>query len=104
MRESKEHTVKFVLSPKKLPKFTKTELKRLDKMKDEDIDYSDIPSLSHKLGRKVKNVGILHIDADVLMWLKSKKRYQTCINTILRKAMLRDIKTNQVSPKRKKAA
>lgn len=75
---------------------------RLDAIKDEDIDYSDIPPLTDEfwkaasrspLYRPTKQVATLRLDTDVLTWLKSMgKGYQTRINKILREAMLHEIK------------
>ncbi|MCY4571444.1 MAG: BrnA antitoxin family protein [Gemmatimonadetes bacterium] len=61
-------------------------------MKDEDIDYSDIPELNAEFfatarvvvppGKKQVTV---RLDRDVLAWLKAQGRgYQTRINAILR--------------------
>lgn len=38
-------TVKFTLDPKNPPKTPKEDLERFDAIRDEDIDYSDIPEL-----------------------------------------------------------
>ncbi len=67
-------------------------LKKLDPVKDENIDYSDIPELNEgfwanaviEYPEKKKPV-TLRLDADVLEWFKSTgKGYQTRINAILR--------------------
>jgi uncharacterized protein (DUF4415 family) len=71
------------------------EIAALRKMKDGQIDTSDIPELSDwsgavvgKFYRPVKQPVTIRIDADVLAWLKSKgKGYQTRINRLLRAAM-----------------
>jgi hypothetical protein len=36
---------RYTIDPKNLPQLTKTDLARIDRMTDEDIDYSDIPPL-----------------------------------------------------------
>ena len=70
----------------------KSDLGRIDRMKDEDIDYSDIPELDAAFvatarvvvppGKKQVTV---RLDRDVLAWLKAQGRgYQTRINAILR--------------------
>lgn len=70
----------------------KSDLRRIDRMKDEDIDYSDIPELDAAFfatarvvvppGKKQVTV---RLDRDVLAWLKAQGRgYQTRINAILR--------------------
>jgi uncharacterized protein (DUF4415 family) len=71
------------------------ELTALMRMKDEDIDYSDIPRLADwskavvgKFYRPVKKSVTIRVDADVLAWLKSQGRgYQTRVNSLLRQAM-----------------
>lgn len=73
----------------------KSNLKRLDRMKDAEIDYSDIPPLTDEFFRKASEVWppnkqqlTIRLDADVLTWLKAHGRgYQTRINRILRAAM-----------------
>ena len=70
----------------------KSDLKRIDAMSDEDIDYSDIPPLDDKFFEQAQVVVppgkkqlTLRLDADVLAWLKSLgPKYQTRINAILR--------------------
>jgi len=72
-----------------------SDLKRVDRMKDADIDYSDIPSLDKSFFTKatvvwppVKKQLTIRLDADVLEWLKADGRgYQTRINHILRVVM-----------------
>jgi uncharacterized protein (DUF4415 family) len=73
----------------------KSNLARIDRMKDADIDYSDIPPLSAEFLKKatvpwppVKKQLTIRLDADVVAWLKANGRgYQTRINRILRVAM-----------------
>jgi uncharacterized protein (DUF4415 family) len=72
------------------------ELRNLEKMKQNDIDLSDLPEVLDwegavvgKFYRPIKKPLTLRVDADVLAWLKSQgKGYQTRINEILRSAML----------------
>ena len=75
---------------------------RMKAIKDEDIDFSDIPSLTEKfwknavqnpLYRPVKKQVTLRIDADVLEWLKKKeeKGYQSRLNQLLREAMVNEL-------------
>jgi len=69
-----------------------SDLKRLDKMTDADIDYSDIPPLDEEFFKKAaitlpqkKDSVTLRIDHDVLEYLKHQGRgYQTLINAILK--------------------
>jgi len=71
---------------------TKSDLKRIDGMKDEDIDYSDIAEVDaafFESARVVVPPGkkqvTVRLDSDVLAWLKDQgKGYQTRINAILR--------------------
>jgi uncharacterized protein (DUF4415 family) len=68
---------------------------RVDRMKDGDIDYSDIPALDKSFFTKAleawppaKQQLTIRLDADVLNWLKGHGRgYQTRINRILRATM-----------------
>ena len=76
-------------------KSIKSDLARVDRMKDAEIDYSDIPPLDKSFLKKataawppVKKQLTIRIDADVLAWLKRHGRgYQTRINRILRVVM-----------------
>jgi uncharacterized protein (DUF4415 family) len=76
-------------------KSIKSDLARLKRMKDSDIDYSDIPPLGDEFFKKAtvawppaKQQLTIRLDADVLNWLKANGRgYQTRINRILRAAM-----------------
>ena len=76
-------------------KSIKSDLARIDRMKDADIDYSDIPALDRKFLKKAtttwppeKKQLTIRLDADVLDWLKAHgKGYQTRINRILRVVM-----------------
>ena len=70
----------------------KSNLKRIDALRDEDIDYSDIPALDEAFFEKARVVVppgkkqlTIRLDADVLAWLKAQgKGYQSRINAILR--------------------
>jgi uncharacterized protein (DUF4415 family) len=81
----------------------KAQLDALKSIRDEDIDFSDIPPLTEEfwrnakpwrdrhLFRPTKSSTTVRLDSDVLAWLKSNgKGYQTRMNRILRKAMLRE--------------
>ncbi len=74
---------------------------KIDSLKDEDIDFSDIPALTPEMFAnaitrkgfkpvpKNKKQVTLRIDLDVLNWFKSQgKGYQTKINSLLRAYML----------------
>jgi uncharacterized protein (DUF4415 family) len=76
-------------------KSIKSDLARIDRMKDAEIDYSDIPPLEKSFFTKAteawpptKQQLTIRLDVDVLKWLKAHGRgYQTRINRILRVAM-----------------
>ncbi len=76
-------------------KSIKSDLARIDRMKDDEIDYSDIPPLDKSFFTRAaeawpptKQQLTIRLDADVLKWLKAHGRgYQTRINRILRAAM-----------------
>jgi uncharacterized protein (DUF4415 family) len=76
-------------------KSIKSDLVRLNRMGDSEIDYSDIPALGEEFFKKAtvawppaKRQLTIRLDADVLNWLKANGRgYQTRINRILRAAM-----------------
>ena len=76
-------------------KSIKSDLARLDRTKDVNIDYSDIPPLGQEFFKKAtvpwppgKQQLTIRLDTDVLAWLKAAGRgYQTRINRILRAAM-----------------
>jgi uncharacterized protein (DUF4415 family) len=73
----------------------KTDFERLRGMRDEDIDYSDIPKLDEAFWKTVtltmpapKDRLTIRLDHDVVEWLKKHGRgYQTRINAILRSYM-----------------
>lgn len=76
-----------------------TDLERLRKMTDEEIDFSDIPKTTPEMWAKGvlrknfnpverKSQLTLRLDRDVLDWFKSQGRgYQTQINALLRAYM-----------------
>jgi uncharacterized protein (DUF4415 family) len=69
-----------------------SDLKRLDKMTEADIDYSDIPPLDESFFKKAivtlpqkKDSITLRIDHDILEFFKHHGRgYQTLINAVLK--------------------
>jgi uncharacterized protein (DUF4415 family) len=80
---------------KKVDKNRESEIRALKRLKDSDIDLSDIPEIKDwskavvgKFYRPIKKSLTIRLDADVLAWLKSEgKGYQTRINDLLREAM-----------------
>jgi uncharacterized protein (DUF4415 family) len=80
----------------------KRKLAQLAERPDAEIDFSDIPPLNESFWRNavrnpfyrpVKQQLTLRLDADVVAWLRQQgKGYQTRLNSVLREAMLEDIK------------
>ncbi|MDR2942196.1 MAG: BrnA antitoxin family protein [Treponema sp.] len=86
-----------------LPPLDEERIKKLKEMRDEDINFSDMPALTQEqiamfvpakllnrsLYRPVKIPVKINYDADVLEWFRSfGKGYQTRINSALREYML----------------
>ncbi len=71
------------------------EIENLKRLRDDDIDFSDIPertdwsrAIRGKFYRPLKESLTIRIDADVLAWFKAQgKGYQTRINSMLREAV-----------------
>jgi uncharacterized protein (DUF4415 family) len=89
-------------SSENVPKPAKKDWEQLDNLKDEEIDYSDIPEFKdlsgfrpwqeRKMFKPVKVAVTCKLDADIVAWLKQTgKGYQTRMNTILRQAMLHSV-------------
>jgi uncharacterized protein (DUF4415 family) len=86
------------MTPTREPK-----LSHLSNQSDSEIDFSDIPPLKESFWknavrnpfyRPVKQQLTVRLDADVIAWLRRQGRgYQTRLNTVLREAMLNDIKS-----------
>ena len=82
-----------------LPPVSKEEWERIDAIKDEDIDYSEIPEMKDLSGLRPRQVRELNamkkkvpfscnLDADIAEWLNQDKNgSQNRINSILREAM-----------------
>ena len=83
----------------------KSDLTKVDRLRDEDIDYSDIPELDDEVFAQPlvawpprKETITIRVDADVLGWFKRQGRgYQTRINQILRRYM--DVAGERARPK-----
>ena len=86
-----------------LPPLDEERIKKLKKMQDKDIDFSDMPGLTQEqlakfipakllnrsLYRPVKIPVKINYDADVIEWFRSfGKGYQTRMNKALREYML----------------
>jgi uncharacterized protein (DUF4415 family) len=71
------------------------ELKKLARMPDSKIDFSDAPeaasstrTLVGRFYRPVKQLISLRVDADVLAWFRGRgSKYQTYMNQVLRREM-----------------
>ena len=67
-------------------------MKKLNKIQEEEIDYSDVPELDDSFWQDAvieyperKKTVTLRLDPDILSWFKSKgKGYQTKIIAVLR--------------------
>jgi uncharacterized protein (DUF4415 family) len=80
-------------------KKSRTDWKRVDALKDEEIDLSDIPEVSPEMfARAIVRCGLkpvsrkaqltLRVDSDVLDWYRRQGQgYQTKINALLRAYM-----------------
>ena len=77
-------------------------LTQLAERPDSEIDFSDIPQLKGKFWanavrnpfyRPVKQQLTVRLDADVVAWLRLQgKGYQTRLNSVLREAMIEDLR------------
>ena len=88
--------VYFTLDPSNPPTMTPEEMQALRDLKDDDIDFSDIPEQTGKVWRRVselvptenKQQITLRLDADVIAFFRSTgRRYQSRINAALREYM-----------------
>ncbi len=87
------------MSKKRTSSASGTDWERIDRMRDEDIDYSDIPpTTDEQFARMVVRKGLgntrtkqqvtLRLDSDVLAWFRKRgEGYQTQINSLLRAYM-----------------
>jgi uncharacterized protein (DUF4415 family) len=81
-------------SGKSTKKRSRTDWKRVDALRDQDIDFSDIPKQEADFFAQAivwpgpKKQITLRVDPDVLAFFRKQgKGYQTVINTILRRYM-----------------
>jgi uncharacterized protein (DUF4415 family) len=73
----------------------KSDLNRIDKLRDEDIDYSDVAELDDDVFAQPlvswpprKETITIRVDSDVLGWFKQQGTgYQTRMNQVLRRYM-----------------
>jgi uncharacterized protein (DUF4415 family) len=74
------------------PKKSGTDWQRLRRMKDADIDFSDVPQVDRSVFKKMvirmpekKSALSIRLDPSVVKWFRKKGRgYQTRINAVLR--------------------
>lgn len=106
MTANNERIIKRTLDLNNLPELSAEQqamLEKLAQQPDTAIDYSDAPpapldaqwykAAMSPIYRPTKQMTTVRLDADVLLWLKSKGRgYQTRINAILRESMLQELK------------
>ncbi|HVW52812.1 MAG TPA: BrnA antitoxin family protein [Trinickia sp.] len=78
-----------------MSKPSRTDWKRVEKLKEEHIDTSDIPELDEDFFARAelhvppKQAVTMRLDVDVLNWFKAQGQgYQTRINKLLRAYML----------------
>jgi uncharacterized protein (DUF4415 family) len=91
-------SVKRSANGKPLTKQQRNDVAAIAAMRDDEIDFSDIPRLPESFWknavqnpfyRPVKRQLTVRLDADVIAWLRMQGRgYQTRINHLLRAAML----------------
>lgn len=94
--------VRSTLADVKLTPKLRREAEKLAAMPDDTIDLSDIPEATEKFWKNAirnpwyrprKQQVTLRIDADVLAWLRRDgKGYQSRLNSVLRDAMLRQLR------------
>ncbi len=88
-KKSKIVRIKF----KDIPPITEEDIKRIDAIRDEDIDFSDIPELDENFFKNAKVIKFipkpkkaisLRVDEKILDWFKAQGRgYQTLMNAVL---------------------
>jgi len=80
------------MKAKNTTKESRTDWNKLKKMRDQDLDLTDVPELDEdffahaqiRMPRRKKAVSI-RLDPDVIDWFKQEeKQYQTKINAVLR--------------------
>jgi uncharacterized protein (DUF4415 family) len=96
MSAKRTGTVRFRLDPQRPPTLTAKQKKALRAKRDENIDYSDLPSQSDVrwtrpgalIPSENKQQITLRLDSDIVAFFRSTgKRYQSRINAALREYM-----------------
>jgi len=80
------------MKEKNLQKSSQSDWARVDALRDEDIDFSDIPELGEAFSRNAeirlpeRKVPVcIRLDREVVDWFKARgKRYQSRINAVLK--------------------
>ena len=80
------------MKEKNLKKSSRTDWARVDALRDEDIDFADIPELGEAFFKNAtihlpeKKVPVcIRLDREVVDWFKARgKRYQSRINAVLK--------------------
>lgn len=87
----------------------KSDLRRVRALKDEDIDYSDIPELDDAwfetatVATPAKELISMRLDEDVLTFFREEGRgYQTRINAVLRAYMTHRTRVRPTAGKRRR--
>jgi len=97
-----KRVAKAVRGEAKVSEERRGELIALSERPDEEIDLSEIPELTETFWQNavrnpfykpVKKQVTVRVDADVLQWLRDQEPegYQTRLNAVLRREMLRDL-------------
>jgi uncharacterized protein (DUF4415 family) len=97
---------------RRLTKEQKRDIAAIKAMKDEDIDFSDIPLVLDwskaeigKFYRPPKRSVTMRLDGDVIDWLKGYgKGYQTRVNLLLRHAMASSTSENTTRARQRRPA
>ena len=99
--------VRSTLADHRLTEKDKRELRKLAVLPDSEIDFSDIPEATEKFWKNAvrnpwykprKQQVTLRIDADVLAWLRLQgKGYQSRLNSLLRNAMVEQLRGKKKS-------
>ena len=75
------------MSANDIKRTSRTDWDRLDKMTDEEIDYSDIPPLTDEFFARARLVlpHAVELDPDILTWFRKQGHdYSILINQVLR--------------------
>ena len=81
------------MNEKDISTLLETDWERLDRMTDDDIDYSDIPPLGDTFFTQarvyippIQRANSVELDDDIMAWFRQRdKQYPSLINIILRK-------------------